>query len=177
MHYYQRHLGDYSTATPHLSLLEHGAYTKLLDYYYTTESPIPDDLCERIAGASSAAERKAVRYVLGQFFTLESSVWRNKRADKEIADVHAKSLKAKESAEARWMRTHSERNADAMLSKTQEPISKKDQKQEPASPNGSRLPADWVLPDDWKAWARQERPEIDVQREADGFADYWHGVA
>lgn len=176
MHYYQRHLGDYSTATPHLSLLEHGAYTKLLDYYYTTESPIPDALCERIAGASSVPERKAVRYVLAQFFTLDGSEWRSKRADKEIAAFHAKSLKAKESAEARWMRTHSERTADAMLSVNHKPVSKKEQKQEPASPSGSRLPADWSLPDDWRSWAELERPDVDARREAAGFADYWHGI-
>lgn len=44
------------------------------------------------------------------------------------------------------------------------------------SSKGSRLSADWVLPDDWKAWVQQERPDIpdpDIQRIADSFADYW----
>lgn len=129
MHYYQRHLGDYSTATPHLSLTEHGAYTKLLDYYYSTEHPIPDDRCERIAGAFDPHERDAVRAVLQQFFTLTDAGWANDRADSEIAAYRAKSLKAKESAEARWKRTQCDGNANAypnaMLTINQEPLPKK----------------------------------------------------
>ena len=46
-----------------------------------------------------------------------------------------------------------------------------------ASPNGSRLPADWELPDDWKAWALQERPDLAPESTAARFSDYWHGVA
>jgi hypothetical protein len=43
------------------------------------------------------------------------------------------------------------------------------------SPSGSRLPADWSLPDDWRDWAKAERPDLDVKTEAASFADYWHG--
>lgn len=153
MHYYQRHLGDYSTATPHLSMLEHGAYTKLLDYYYTSEAPIPDSLCERIAGASTASDRKAVRAVLEQFFTLEGGQWRSKRADEEIAAFRAKSLKAKESAEARWMRTHSDRTANAMLSVNQEPVSKKEQEQKTTPRAASSISRPDDVPDQvWQDW-------------------------
>lgn len=117
MNYYKRHLGDYAKDTRHLSLLEHGAFCLLLDYYYSTEKPIPDDRCERIANAYETHERNAVRSVLEAFFTLTDEGWRNARADEEIAAFHGKSLKAKESAEKRW----SERNAKAYAnaSKTQ----------------------------------------------------------
>ena len=54
----------------------------------------------------------------------------------------------------------------------------KEQKQEKnSSPYGSRLAPDWSLPADWKVWAEQERPELDVLTQAASFADYWHGVA
>ena len=43
MNYYERHLGDYAKDAGHLSMLEHGAYSLLLDRYYTTEQPIPAD--------------------------------------------------------------------------------------------------------------------------------------
>lgn len=109
MNYYKRHLGDYAKDTRHLTLAEHGAYCLLLDYYYSTETPIPDDRCERIANAYAEHEQKAVRAVLQQFFTLTPEGWRNQRADEEISAYRAKSLKAKAAAEARW----SERNADA----------------------------------------------------------------
>ena len=61
MNYYNRHLGDYAKDTRHLTMLEHGAYCLLLDYYYATEKPIPDNRCERIANAHSSDEIAAVR--------------------------------------------------------------------------------------------------------------------
>ncbi len=45
---------------------------------------------------------------------------------------------------------------------------------------GSRLPADWKLPDDWRAWARINFAHVTdptVTTEADRFADYWHAKA
>ena len=43
--------------------------------------------------------------------------------------------------------------------------------------NGTRLPADWQLPDDWRQWARMNFAAVaaeTIQFEADRFADYWH---
>lgn len=54
---------------------------------------------------------------------------------------------------------------------------KQEQKPERASPSGSRLPADFVMPDEWLAWARAERPDMDVDREAKNFTDHWHAKA
>lgn len=49
---------------------------------------------------------------------------------------------------------------------------------ETASPQrGSRLPTDWALPDDWAAWAKQTRPDLNPNETAQRFADYWHGIA
>lgn len=67
-----------------------------------------------------------------------------------------------------------------------EGVDEREQGASPAAPQaakrsksdlGSRLPADWALPADWRAWAKAERPDIDPDREAESFADYWHGVA
>jgi uncharacterized protein YdaU (DUF1376 family) len=113
MNYYKRHLGDYAKDTKHLTLAEHGAFTVLLDYYYATEKPIPDDRCERIANAYANYERAAVRSVLLEFFALTESGWINRRADRVIGESEAKSLKAKESADARWSKDVCERNANA----------------------------------------------------------------
>ena len=43
MHYYQFHIGDYRSATSHLSNEEDLAYRRLLDMYYDTEACIPLD--------------------------------------------------------------------------------------------------------------------------------------
>lgn len=64
----------------------------------------------------------------------------------------------------------------------QEQEQKQEQKKEHASPtgsaaaHGSRLPDAWTLPDDWRTWAKSERPDVDPDREAASFADYWHAV-
>lgn len=44
----------------------------------------------------------------------------------------------------------------------------------PAADRGSRLPLNWTLPTEWKAFAETARPDIDVEATADSFADYWH---
>ena len=43
----------------------------------------------------------------------------------------------------------------------------------PKSPRGTSLRADWQLPDDWKAWAERERPDLDAALVAESFRDYW----
>lgn len=41
------------------------------------------------------------------------------------------------------------------------------------SPRGTALPKDWTLPDDWMAWAREHRPDLDPLMTADEFRDFW----
>lgn len=86
MNYYERHLGDYARDTGHLSILEHGVYTLLLDRYYASEKPLPADVreCCKLARAASKPERDAVAYVLREFFELRETGHHNKRADGEI---------------------------------------------------------------------------------------------
>ncbi len=42
-----------------------------------------------------------------------------------------------------------------------------------AEARGTRLPSDWTLPDDWAAWARQARPDLEIQIAAESFRDFW----
>ena len=86
MNFYKHHLGDYSRATAHLSILEHGVYLLMLHHHYATEAPLPADeavIC-RIIRAISKAEAAAVRRVLGEFWTLTPDGWVNQRAADEI---------------------------------------------------------------------------------------------
>ena len=56
MNYWERHIGDYARDAGHLTMLEHGAYTLLLDRYYSTEQPIPADQAHRICRARTRAD-------------------------------------------------------------------------------------------------------------------------
>lgn len=96
MNYYERHLGDYARDAGHLTMLEHGAYTLLLDRYYTTEQGIPSDQAHRICRARTRDEKAAVDAVLAEFFTLTNGVWHNGRAEREVTKMQAKVKAAQE---------------------------------------------------------------------------------
>jgi len=106
----------------YLTMVEEGAYRRLLDAYYVGEKALPNDVlhCIKISRAVKKSERDAVKYVLGKFFEKREDGYHQTRADKEIARFLEKRGKAKASADARWshevrnangMRTHSEGNA------------------------------------------------------------------
>jgi uncharacterized protein YdaU (DUF1376 family) len=132
LNYYERHIGDYLKDTAHLSILEHGAYGRLLDVYYTKESPIPAAQVARLIGARSKEELQALQVVLDEFFVQVGDAYTHTRCDREIARYKAKQDKAAASANARWgndksppqkhanaMRTHSERIPQASANSMQ----------------------------------------------------------
>jgi len=87
VNYWPRFINAITNATAHLSLAEMGAYDRLLDHYYKAEQPLPGDLdsCCRIVRAIGKADRQAVASVLRQFFQLADGVYKQVRADDEIA--------------------------------------------------------------------------------------------
>jgi uncharacterized protein YdaU (DUF1376 family) len=106
--WYARYPGDYGRDTAHLSLVEHGAYTLLLDHYYSTCAPLPSDISAlyRICRAFDETEQRAVNSILGQFFHLDANTYHNSRADVELirrAEQHQRlSNSGKRGAEKRW---------------------------------------------------------------------------
>lgn len=71
MHYYKRNIGDYSKKAGRLTMLQHGAYTLLLDSCYDRERfPSLDEAIEW-TWASTEAEIEAVKFVLSRFFNLD----------------------------------------------------------------------------------------------------------
>lgn len=96
MNYYERHLGDFVRDTAHLSMMEDGAYNRLLDRYYSTEAGIPDAQKYRVARAHSKEEKQAVDTVLTEFFSLADGVWTKNRVEEEITKAQAKIKAAQE---------------------------------------------------------------------------------
>lgn len=94
MNYYERYCGDYQRDTAHLSLAEHGAYTMLLDTYFSVEKPLPEDLQSlyRVCRAMTRLEQQAVKAVATQFFPVSEvdGLRHNHRADREIAKARPK---------------------------------------------------------------------------------------
>ncbi len=115
MNYYPFHIGDYASATRHLSWDEDCAYRRLLDTYYTTEKPLPLEMravC-RLAMAHTEAQREAVQVVLDEFFEQTPDGWVNSRADAEIDSMRVKQSAQDDKAkhETDRMRRYRERRA------------------------------------------------------------------
>jgi uncharacterized protein YdaU (DUF1376 family) len=71
MHYYKRNLGDYAKKTGRLTMLQHGAYTLLIDSCYDRETFPTLELALEWTWASTESEIEAVKFVLSRFFTLD----------------------------------------------------------------------------------------------------------
>lgn len=90
MHYYKRNLGDYAKKAGRLSMLEHGAYTLLLDAIYDRELfPTLEEALDW-AWARDDAEVAAVKFVLSKFFILEGDRYIQKRVQEELDSYKAK---------------------------------------------------------------------------------------
>jgi uncharacterized protein YdaU (DUF1376 family) len=229
LNYYPFHIGDYASATRHLTWDEDAAYRRLLDVYYTLEKAIPANKAYRLAVAVSKVQRDAVDTVLSEFFVKTPEGWRHERCEDELDAMRVKQAaqEAKDAHESERMRRYRERRAemfsalravqvftawdlpmkdlqrlfDTHCNKPETPNAMHLQREQAVSgetpataiytntntntsikereraPSGTRLPADWTLPDEWAAWALQERPDLIPSQTAQCFADYWHGVA
>jgi uncharacterized protein YdaU (DUF1376 family) len=121
MHYYQFHIGDYRAATAHLSNEEDLAYRRLLDMYYDTEKPIPNDtgwLARRVRVSAAV-----IQNVLDDMFQATPEGYRHARADAEIAKFTDFCEAGKRGAAIRWAKQgDSPPNATAMLTTNHKPI-------------------------------------------------------
>lgn len=179
MHYYQFNIGDYNKHTMHLSPIEDITYRRLLDMYYDTERPIPTDI--PWVSRRLRIESGVVKSILNEFFEYTEDGYINRRADAEIASYHGFLEKQKLNGikGGRPKKTHGIPNPNPTLTQNnpkqetltinQEPIKERATKVAKAT----RLSANWELPDEWAIWAKQTRPDLNVNQVADGFKDYW----
>ena len=89
MHYFKRNIGDYHKKAGRLSMLEHGAYTLLIDSCYDREEFPTEDQALDWCWARTDEEIAAVKFVLRKFFTLVDGVYVQKRIKEEIDRYHA----------------------------------------------------------------------------------------
>ena len=91
MNYFDHHIGDDAEATEHLSILEYGAYRRMIRKYYASERalPVEIDRVQRLVGARTDEERSAVEAVLREFFELRDGGWHQDRCDEAIAAFQA----------------------------------------------------------------------------------------
>lgn len=98
MNYYKRHIGDYHKKAGRLSMLEHGAYTLLLDACYDREKfPTKDEAIDW-CWARSEEEIAAVEFVLSKFFTKDGEKYVQSTISENVASYHENAFKNKQIA-------------------------------------------------------------------------------
>lgn len=102
MNHYPHHIGDFNSATLHLTFVERALYRELLDLYYDTERPLNSDVKKlaRRVRAVTDEQRAALDIVLEEFFTLCEDGWHNERCDAEIAAYHQKQEQQRKAGKA-----------------------------------------------------------------------------
>lgn len=112
MHWFKRNIGDYHKKAGRLTMLQHGAYTLLMDSCYDREQfPTMDEAIEWV-WASTTEEIEAVKFVLSRFFSLEDGVYVQHRIAEEVEDYQSKSENNKRIALEREAKRRKERTKE-----------------------------------------------------------------
>ena len=98
MHYFKRNIGDYHKKAGRLSMLQHGAYTLLIDACYDREIfPTIEEAIDW-CWASNKDEIEAVEFVLKKFFFEEDGLFIQQRIQDEVDNYHKNSATNKQIA-------------------------------------------------------------------------------
>ena len=177
MHYYKRNLGDYAKKAGRLTMLQHGAYTLLIDSCYDREVFPTLEQALEWTWASTEAEVEAVKFVLSRFFELDKEgCYVQDRILQELLHYHKnadtnKRIADEREAKRRENRTNREQFVDEAppnhkpLTTNHKPIEKKTL--------GKRLASDFSFPLEWEQFCQQTRPELSPVKTFDQFKDYW----
>lgn len=154
MYYYKKNIGDYHKKAGRLSMLEHGAYTLLLDACYDRERFPTEDEAIEWAWARTDEEKVAVRFVLRRFFSLRDGVYVQERIEEEIARYHENA-----STNARIAREREEKRK-AMARTVHEPSPEQHEappNQEPLTNINTPLPPKGEFVRFWNTWPKSPR--------------------
>ena len=169
----------------HLSNEEDLAYRRLLEMYYDTEQPIPDDL--QLVSRRIRVTPEALLFVLQEFFVLVNKGWKNKRCDLVINDYHEmaeknrrngkkggrpKKPKDEQENPVGFQSVPSGMPVVTQVKANQEPITI-NQEPKKSSNRGTRLPSVIDDIDSWFDFCVQERPDLVAKKVFAEFQDYW----
>ena len=173
MHYYQFNIGDYRSATAHLSNEEDLAYRRLLDMYYDSEQKIPLDtqwVARRIR-----MDTQVVQDVLSDMFTKDEDGWFHARCADVIEQYHAMAEKNRANGRLGGRKKNpvgSDSHPIAKATINQEPITTNHKPIERTN-RGTRLPTELEIPNDYIVFCQQERQDLNPHKVWEQFKDYW----
>lgn len=152
MKHYPHNIGDFNSATRHLTVVERAFYRELIELYYQTEQPIPAgdlDKVARLCLAQSDAEKAIVKAILSEFFILDGDVYRHTRCDAEILVYQDKIKKSQHAGRmsvlTRAKRTLNERSTVVQPTTNDERLTTNDERQ--SNKRGQAAPKPAEVPD------------------------------
>ena len=191
MHYYQFHVGDYLRDTAHLTLEEDATYRRLLDFYYESESPIPDDVS--LVARKIRSSPVLVACILSEYFTQTENGHTHARVEAELKAYHDMVNGGRKGAAKRWHKgndTHpiptpsagdGQGIATGMLTMNHEPITNNHIK-EKDKVTAFAVP-EWVDLETWTEYVKTRKPKARsagslkaVVKKLEGFRAAGHNV-
>jgi uncharacterized protein YdaU (DUF1376 family) len=194
-------IGDYLSATTHLTTLEHGAYLLLMMHAWKNGGFLPADSERlRVITRVTREDWSTVWSTLGPYFTEQDGKLIQKRVSAEIEKWQSirnqKVAAGKASAVVRWGNGEgNERDNGDVTDRVTGEVTKGVRKSNPSpspSPStspppppkpksktsvekGTRLSRDWTPSDELLLWCAETRPELVDATDAivDAFKDYW----
>ena len=189
MHYYKRNIGDYHKKAGRLTMLQHGAYTLLMDACYDREKfPTKEDAIEWL-WANTPEEIAAIDFVLKKFFTEVDGVFVQFRIESELGNYtkNAETNKriAIEREEKRRVKstkrtqTVDDSNTNRHLTTNQEPLTKNQEpvketpptKKKSTKKKATGFPDDFTITQDMVDWFNEQGFTIDLGKATVSWVD------
>jgi uncharacterized protein YdaU (DUF1376 family) len=166
MHYYKRNLGDYAKKAGRLTMLQHGAYTLLIDSCYDREVFPTLEQALEWTWASTEAEVEAVKFVLSRFFELDKEgCYVQDRILQELLHYHKnadtnKRIADEREAKRRENRTKRVQDVDE-APPNQEPITNNHKPKRESATNVACPPdVEQQIWDDWKQLRKAKKAPV-----------------
>ena len=160
MHYFKRNIGDYHKKAGRLSMLEHGAYTLLMDACYDREQFPTLEQAYDWCWAKTDEEKAAIWFVLSKFFTEQEGVYYQTRIQEEIDKYHSNSSTNARIAREREERKRTNRartvHERAPNQEPKEPINQRTIETKEPKQHATELP-DWLPTDLWKDYLQARK--------------------
>lgn len=162
MHYYKKNIGDYAKKAGRLSMLQHGAYTLLIDACYDREIfPTIEEAIEW-SWASTPEEEAALKFVLHKFFSLENGVFVQNRIKEDIEEYKVKGeINKRIAIERETKRKELITNRERTVNEPPPNQEPRTNNQEPIKDKGTRRKASLPVPVDWKPNSKTQQRAID----------------
>jgi len=184
------YVADYLADTTHLKRGEHGAYLLLLMAMWRANGRLPaNDRKLALLALCTDQEWAEIRETILDFFTRRGGHLTHKRMTVELAKYANKVAKAKSAGLASAAKRANKNNAEPptdvqrTLNQSEPELDLEPEKKERVAkathtaakaPKGGRIPADWKpSPEDIEFARSAGLTPSEIERESDGFRDYW----